>query len=153
MLQLSELLSVEIYTDWIRLVAEFTAKSLHSWQVCSLSFTDLHFTLCPTIIIGAYWHTILYSSMYHMYSLLSDIWVLMYTLFLLSQSAYSLILTSNFSYQLASGPATVCIICWGFGQDLWLLCLTWKGIHQVCLMKLSLKSQKILSALDSVLFR
>ncbi|XP_074590351.1 uncharacterized protein LOC141846243 isoform X2 [Curcuma longa] len=35
--QLSELLSVEIYTDWIRLVAEFTAKSLHSWQWASNS--------------------------------------------------------------------------------------------------------------------
>lgn len=32
-LQLSELVNVEGYSDWIRLVAEFTLKSLHSWQV------------------------------------------------------------------------------------------------------------------------
>ncbi|KAJ1689252.1 hypothetical protein LUZ63_013407 [Rhynchospora breviuscula] len=35
--QLSELLSVEIYGEWIRLVAEFTAKSLQSWQWASSS--------------------------------------------------------------------------------------------------------------------
>ncbi|CAL9754211.1 unnamed protein product [Musa acuminata subsp. burmannicoides] len=35
--QLSELLSVEIYTDWIHLVAEFTTKSLQSWQWASNS--------------------------------------------------------------------------------------------------------------------
>ena len=33
MLQLSELVNVEGYSDWIRLVAEFTLKSLQSWQV------------------------------------------------------------------------------------------------------------------------
>ena len=32
-LQLSELVNVEGYSDWIRLVAEFTLKSLQSWQV------------------------------------------------------------------------------------------------------------------------
>lgn len=32
-LQLSELVTVEGYSDWIRLVAEFTLKSLQSWQV------------------------------------------------------------------------------------------------------------------------
>ncbi|CAJ1972962.1 unnamed protein product [Sphenostylis stenocarpa] len=31
--QLSELVNVEGYSDWIRLVAEFTLKSLQSWQV------------------------------------------------------------------------------------------------------------------------
>lgn len=35
--QLSELLKVEIYSDWIRLVAEFTTKSLQSWQWASNS--------------------------------------------------------------------------------------------------------------------
>ncbi|XP_038977718.1 exportin-7-like isoform X2 [Phoenix dactylifera] len=35
--QLSELLNVEIYGDWIRLVAEFTTKSLQSWQWASSS--------------------------------------------------------------------------------------------------------------------
>ncbi|KAJ6838433.1 exportin-7 [Iris pallida] len=35
--QLSELLSVEIYGEWIRLVAEFTTKSLLSWQWASSS--------------------------------------------------------------------------------------------------------------------
>ncbi|KAM0944113.1 putative importin-beta domain, armadillo-like helical, exportin [Dioscorea sansibarensis] len=35
--QLSELMNVEIYSDWIRLVAEFTAKSLQSWQWASNS--------------------------------------------------------------------------------------------------------------------
>ncbi|EHA8586344.1 putative exportin-7 [Cocos nucifera] len=34
---LSELLNVEIYGDWIRLVAEFTTKSLQSWQWASSS--------------------------------------------------------------------------------------------------------------------
>lgn len=33
LLQLSELVNVEGYSDWIRLVAEFTLKSLQSWQV------------------------------------------------------------------------------------------------------------------------
>ncbi|PTQ44851.1 hypothetical protein MARPO_0017s0001 [Marchantia polymorpha] len=33
--QLSELVNVEIYGDWIRLVAEFTMKSLESWQWAS----------------------------------------------------------------------------------------------------------------------
>ncbi|MQL98443.1 hypothetical protein Taro_031154, partial [Colocasia esculenta] len=33
--QLSELVNVEIYSDWIRLVAEFTTKSLQSWQWAS----------------------------------------------------------------------------------------------------------------------
>lgn len=32
-LQLSELVNVEGYGDWIQLVAEFTLKSLQSWQV------------------------------------------------------------------------------------------------------------------------
>ena len=32
--QLSELVSVESYSDWIQLVAEFTIQSLQSWQVC-----------------------------------------------------------------------------------------------------------------------
>lgn len=32
-LQLSELVNVEGYGDWIQLVAEFTIKSLQSWQV------------------------------------------------------------------------------------------------------------------------
>lgn len=32
-LQLSELVNAEGYSDWIRLVAEFTLKSLHSWKV------------------------------------------------------------------------------------------------------------------------
>ncbi|KAG7020193.1 Exportin-7 [Cucurbita argyrosperma subsp. argyrosperma] len=35
--QLSELVNVEGYSDWIRLVAEFTLKSLHSWQWASSS--------------------------------------------------------------------------------------------------------------------
>lgn len=35
--QLSELLSVGIYGEWIRLVAEFTTKSLESWQWASSS--------------------------------------------------------------------------------------------------------------------
>ncbi|KAJ3676579.1 hypothetical protein LUZ60_003991 [Juncus effusus] len=35
--QLAELLSVEIYGEWIRLVAEFTVKSLQSWQWASSS--------------------------------------------------------------------------------------------------------------------
>ncbi|WOL16370.1 exportin-7-like isoform X2 [Canna indica] len=35
--QLSELLSVEIYTEWIHLVAQFTTKSLQSWQWASNS--------------------------------------------------------------------------------------------------------------------
>ncbi|KAI5074563.1 hypothetical protein GOP47_0010524 [Adiantum capillus-veneris] len=35
--QLSELVSVEGYNDWIRLVAEFTIKSLQSWQWASNS--------------------------------------------------------------------------------------------------------------------
>ncbi|XVF00108.1 hypothetical protein REPUB_Repub03eG0256800 [Reevesia pubescens] len=35
--QLSELLNVEGYSDWIRLVAEFTLKSLQSWQWASSS--------------------------------------------------------------------------------------------------------------------
>ncbi|OAY80306.1 Exportin-7 [Ananas comosus] len=35
--QLSELLSVEIYGEWIRLVAEFTTTSLQSWQWASSS--------------------------------------------------------------------------------------------------------------------
>ncbi|MCO5551769.1 hypothetical protein L7F22_005272 [Adiantum nelumboides] len=35
--QLSELVSVEGYSDWIRLVAEFTIKSLQSWQWASNS--------------------------------------------------------------------------------------------------------------------
>ena len=33
LLQLSELVNVEGYSDWIQLVAEFTLKSLQSWQV------------------------------------------------------------------------------------------------------------------------
>lgn len=33
LLQLSELVNVESYGDWIRLVAEFTLRSLQSWQV------------------------------------------------------------------------------------------------------------------------
>ncbi|PNY06418.1 exportin 7, partial [Trifolium pratense] len=37
MLQLSELVNVEGYSDWIRLVAEFTLKSLESWQWASNS--------------------------------------------------------------------------------------------------------------------
>lgn len=37
-LQLSELVNVEGYSDWIRLVAAFTSKSLQSWQV-SLAFS------------------------------------------------------------------------------------------------------------------
>lgn len=40
MSQLSELVNVEGYAEWIRLVAEFTSKSLHSWQV------QLEFLLC-----------------------------------------------------------------------------------------------------------
>lgn len=32
--QLAELLSVEFYGEWIGLVAEFTTRSLLSWQVC-----------------------------------------------------------------------------------------------------------------------
>lgn len=36
LLQLSELVNVESYRDWIRLVAEFTLRSLQSWQVISL---------------------------------------------------------------------------------------------------------------------
>ncbi|CAK9160503.1 unnamed protein product, partial [Ilex paraguariensis] len=36
-LQLSELVNVEGYSDWIRLVAEFTLKSLQSWQWASSS--------------------------------------------------------------------------------------------------------------------
>ncbi|KAL4562079.1 hypothetical protein LXL04_034271 [Taraxacum kok-saghyz] len=35
--QLSELVNVEGYSDWIRLVAEFTLKSLHLWQWASSS--------------------------------------------------------------------------------------------------------------------
>ncbi|PKA58500.1 hypothetical protein AXF42_Ash008787 [Apostasia shenzhenica] len=35
--QLSELLNVEIYSDWIHLVADFTTKSLQSWQWASNS--------------------------------------------------------------------------------------------------------------------
>jgi exportin-7 len=35
--QLSELVTVEGYSDWIRLVAEFTSKSLQSWQWASSS--------------------------------------------------------------------------------------------------------------------
>ncbi|XP_008372724.1 uncharacterized protein LOC126629458 isoform X4 [Malus sylvestris] len=35
--QLSELVTVEGYSDWIRLVAEFTLKSLHSWKWASSS--------------------------------------------------------------------------------------------------------------------
>eukprot|EP00268_Persea_americana_P030577 TRINITY_DN2959_c0_g1_i3.p1 TRINITY_DN2959_c0_g1~~TRINITY_DN2959_c0_g1_i3.p1 ORF type:complete len:686 (-),score=116.72 TRINITY_DN2959_c0_g1_i3:2124-4181(-) len=35
--QLSELVNVEGYSDWIRLVAEFTSKSLQSWQWASSS--------------------------------------------------------------------------------------------------------------------
>lgn len=35
--QLSELVNVEGYSDWIRLVAEFTTKSLQSWQWASSS--------------------------------------------------------------------------------------------------------------------
>ncbi|KAA0064799.1 exportin-7 isoform X1 [Cucumis melo var. makuwa] len=35
--QLTELVNVEGYSDWIRLVAEFTLKSLHSWQWASSS--------------------------------------------------------------------------------------------------------------------
>ncbi|XP_020583415.1 exportin-7-A isoform X4 [Phalaenopsis equestris] len=35
--QLSELLNVEIYSEWIRLVADFTTKSLQSWQWASNS--------------------------------------------------------------------------------------------------------------------
>ncbi|KAL1811235.1 hypothetical protein ACET3Z_021300 [Daucus carota] len=35
--QLSELVNVEGYSDWIQLVAEFTLKSLHSWQWASSS--------------------------------------------------------------------------------------------------------------------
>ncbi|XP_072984276.1 uncharacterized protein [Typha latifolia] len=35
--QLSELLNVEFYGEWIRLVAEFTTKSLQSWQWASSS--------------------------------------------------------------------------------------------------------------------
>jgi exportin-7 len=33
--QLSELVSVENYADWIRLVADFTIQSLQSWQWAS----------------------------------------------------------------------------------------------------------------------
>ncbi|CAA6655624.1 unnamed protein product [Spirodela intermedia] len=33
--QLSELVNIEIYSEWIRLVAEFTEKSLQSWQWAS----------------------------------------------------------------------------------------------------------------------
>ena len=33
MFQSLELVNVEGYSDWIRLVAEFTLKSLQSWQV------------------------------------------------------------------------------------------------------------------------
>jgi hypothetical protein len=32
--QLAELLNVEFYGEWIGLVAEFTTRSLLSWQVC-----------------------------------------------------------------------------------------------------------------------
>lgn len=35
MLQLSDLVIMDGYSDWIRLVAEFTSKSLLSWQVSS----------------------------------------------------------------------------------------------------------------------
>ena len=35
--QLSELLNVEFYGEWLGLVAEFTTKSLLSWQVCLLA--------------------------------------------------------------------------------------------------------------------
>ncbi|MCI01686.1 exportin-7-B-like [Trifolium medium] len=34
---MSELVNVEGYSDWIRLVAEFTLKSLESWQWASNS--------------------------------------------------------------------------------------------------------------------
>lgn len=37
LVQLSELVNVEGYSDWIRLVAEFTLKSLQSWKVDNLS--------------------------------------------------------------------------------------------------------------------
>ena len=40
-LQLSELVNVEGYSDWIHLVAEFTLKSLQSWQV-SFLFRETH---------------------------------------------------------------------------------------------------------------
>ena len=40
-MQLSELVNVENYADWIRLVAEFTIKSLQSWQVSAFDFTVL----------------------------------------------------------------------------------------------------------------
>lgn len=36
--QLSELVTMEGYGDWIRLVAEFTSKSLLSWQVNGLEY-------------------------------------------------------------------------------------------------------------------
>lgn len=39
LLQLSELVNAEGYSDWIRLVSEFTLKSLHSWKV--------DYLLCP----------------------------------------------------------------------------------------------------------
>jgi exportin-7 len=32
--QLAELLNVEFYGEWIGLIAEFTTRSLLSWQVC-----------------------------------------------------------------------------------------------------------------------
>lgn len=64
-LQLSELVTVEGYSDWIRLVAEFTLKSLQSWQVgwcLLLSCTsvrmmsmecNLHYLLCLcTVPVG-----------------------------------------------------------------------------------------------------
>lgn len=40
--QLSELLSIEFYGEWIGLVAEFTTKSLLSWQVCFPFFFLTH---------------------------------------------------------------------------------------------------------------
>lgn len=43
--QLSELLSVEIYGEWIRLVAEFTTTSLQSWQVCFELFNAYIFSV------------------------------------------------------------------------------------------------------------
>lgn len=35
LLQLSELVSTEGYSEWVQLVADFTIKSLQSWQVSS----------------------------------------------------------------------------------------------------------------------
>ena len=44
-------MNAEGYSDWIRLVAEFTLKSLHSWKVCIYDYSicspkELNSTFC-----------------------------------------------------------------------------------------------------------